>query len=570
MEIQINGFANISDTSYNLLSDNDSVLVASRSATGKTTIAKILYAFLAGEIRTDMIAKDRDTGVAELVFRGRTYRISLTRSGEKHIDKVINSEYAQYLVLTEAGPMYAFYHQPDKFDLNAIVDKVVEKPDIRDIEEEMRRIEQTIGSAPKLIKEYEEMIPKHESELAEVERRLDEIEKRLEKAASSEKLEVILKKRKLEDDLRMIEEQIKKYEDEVAKISAELQAVNYEELRRRAKRLGEEVEKLEKLKLMYSNITENLRMLRDSLKKLTEFADVLADMNVYLFGSPIDPQIIESYVRDCDLALEEVMVRIGEVEKKLAEVRMEQSDVNNTIRSFNEMFAKRETLQDKINKLIKQKRDLEYEKMRVDREVMKLVQETGKNESELVKEYVSQEEIQRMLAERSRLMAKRQELVTTIASLKRMVESIKREQEPVEALRKRYEMLKRNRDEKEAEYQKKRRCFVEKFREHMTEMFKILEENKVQIRHFNPQALRFERPGHTFSESERLIITVCYMFSLAKVLIEMGYNVPFLVIDVFSPMDGRFKKTLTDLVRSVPVKTIILVTENENSIHLLQ
>ncbi|MEM4863191.1 MAG: hypothetical protein QW706_08455 [Candidatus Nezhaarchaeales archaeon] len=570
MELRVNGFANIINASYNLLTDRASVVVTNKSATGKTTIARILYAFLTGEARTDLVAKDSDAGVAELLFRNKVYRLYLSKSGEKRVERVIDGDYAQYLVLTEVGPMYAFYYQPDKFDLSTIVDKVVERPDTKDIEEEMRRIEQTIGSSPKIVREYEELIPKYESELAEVERRLAEVDKMIERAARSEKVEVILKKNKLEDELRRIEDQIKRYEEEIARISTELQGVNYEELRRRRKSLGDDVERLEKAKLAYSGVVENLKTLRDALRKLVGFADVLADLNVYLFGAPVDPQTLESFASDCDVAIEEVTAKASEVDAKLAEVRRELSNVDNAIRRFNEKFNRREALQFEIQKLVEKKRNLEYEKVRVDREVSKLVKELGKSEAELVKEYVSQEDVQKLLTERSKLMDRRQELATTIASLRSMVENFRKEQETAEALRKRYEALRRAKEEREVEYQRKRKQFAESFREHMVEAFKTLGENGVQIKHFNPQTLRFERSGQTYSKSERLLITVCYITSLAKTLVEMGYDVPFVAIDVLSPIDGSFEKALIELVRSVPTKAIVLMTKNENSVYSLQ
>ncbi|MEM4583985.1 MAG: hypothetical protein QW611_03330 [Ignisphaera sp.] len=570
MELRVNGLANIINATYNLLSDEVSVIVTNKSASGKTTIAKTLYAFLTGEAKTDLIAKDIDAGVAELLFRNKLYRLYLSRSGEKRVDRIIDKDYVQYLVLTETGPMYAFYHQPDKFDLSIIVDKIVERPDTRDIEEEMKRIEQVIGSSLKIVKEYEELIPRYENELAEVEKRLAELNEMIEKAARSEKLKIILKKNSLEEDIQRIEDQIKRYEEEIAKISIELQEINYEELRKKRKSLGEDVEKLEKMKLVYSNVIENLKILRDALRKLVGYADVLADLNVYLFGVPVDPQTIETFANDCDIVIEEVMSKAGEIDTRLAKIRQELNIIDNTIKRFNEKINKRETLQLEIQRLVEKKRNLEYEKTRIDREVSKLVKELGKSESELVNEYILQKDIQEMLTERNKLMNRKQELIATLTSLRSMVDSFRKEQETTEELRKRYEMLKRTRDEMEVEYHRKRKQIVESFKKHMMEAFKTLIEKNIQIKHFNPQTMRFERSGQTYSKSERLIITVCYIVSLAKTLIEMNYDVPFIVIDVLSPIDGRFEKALIELVRSVPTKAIVLMTKNEDSVYTLQ
>ncbi|MEM4619555.1 MAG: hypothetical protein QW607_05020, partial [Desulfurococcaceae archaeon] len=86
----------------------------------------------------------------------------------------------------------------------------------------------------------------------------------------------------------------------------------------------------------------------------------------------------------------------------------------------------------------------------------------------------------------------------------------------------------------------------------------------------NPQTLKFERSGQTYSKSERLLITACYITSLARTLIETGHDVPFIVIDVLSPIDTRFEKALMNLVKTVSTKTIILMTKNENTVYPIQ
>ncbi|MEM2260964.1 MAG: hypothetical protein QXK24_00790 [Ignisphaera sp.] len=570
MELHIDGFANMIKASYNLLPDDASVVVVNKSATGKTTIAKILYAYLTSEIKSDLISKGYDSGSSELIFRNKTYKIQLSRSGEAQIDRVFNKDYGQYLVLTEAGPMHVFYYQPDKFDLSVIVDKVIEKPNTKDIDEEIRKIEQSMGSFIGIIKEYEELIPRHEFELSEIEKKLMEIEKKIEKSSELEKIKLILRKKELENEIQSINEQIKRYEDEITAISNELQGIDYNELRKKRKSLGETIEKLEKLRLTYNGIIENLKDLREVLRRLIGFADTLNDLNIYLFGSLVEPQTIESFMNDCDIALEEVMTKSSELDIKINEIRQELNSIDNSIRYFNEKFSRRETLQLEIQKLIDKKKNKEYEKMRLERDISRLVKELGKSEDELVNEYISQEDVQTLLSEKNKLMNRKQELITTLSSLRNMIEKFRKEQVLAEELRKKYEELKRIKEEKETEYQRKRRQFIETFKSYMNEAYNIISKNGIKIEHFNPQTLKFERSGQTYSKSERLLITACYITSLARTLIETGHDVPFIVIDVLSPIDTRFEKALMNLVKTVSTKTIILMTKNENTVYPIQ
>lgn len=571
----MSGFANIAEGTYNLLDDSTSVIVTNRSASGKTTIAKILYAFLTGELKEDVIGKDFNEATAELLYGDKKYRISVSvtlndkRSiSIKQMDKIGDQAYFQYLVLTESGPMYSFYFQPSKFDLNAIVDKVVARPNTKEIDEELRRIEQSIGVIPRMVKDYEDSLLKYEQELSEVEAKIAEVEKLLETATkSSSRVEILLKKKKIDEDLNRIDSLIKKYEDEINSISTELQSVDYDRYRRRRKELGEEIEKLERSKLILNNIKELLKTLGDTIRKLVSVSDVLSDLNIYLFGSPIDPKTMETYVNDCEVALEEVTAKLADIDTKLSAMRQELNKVDSNIRHYNERFNRRETLLNEVQKLKDERRKLEFERMRIEREISKLLHETGKTVSDLLSEYVTQEEIQRLLKERDSLMLKKNELLTTIKSLRNMIESVKREQAEAEALRKRYEELKKIKNDIEMEYQRKRAAFIESFKESLIEAIRFLNNEKIYIKHFDPKTIEFRRPGQTYSKSERLLITSLFIFSLAKALTSLGYPVPFVVIDVLSPIDSQYEKALITLSKSVPAKTIILMTKNEHAVY---
>lgn len=567
MELRVKGFANILDANFDLLDDLTSVVVSNMSSTGKTTIAKLLYAFLTGEVKGDIISKEVEASEAVLTFRGNVYRLSIHRSGRQSVDRVIDKDYAQYLALTEVGPMYAFFSQPDKFSIDIVADKVVKKPSTREIDEELSRLEQS-GSTPRLVKEYEESISKYEKELQDVERRLNEITEKLERATRSEKAEVVIRKQRIAEDIARINSQIASYEEEAARLSSELQPSAYEEYRSKRKRLGDEVEKLERMKLTLGNARDAIKAIQDSLRKLVPISDVLADINVYLFGTPVDPDTLKVFVTDCEAAVETIVAKLGEVEAKLSSIRQELSACDAKIRQYNEKFNRREAILNEIQKLQEEKRKLEYEQMRVEKEVNRLLRETGKTEAELIQEYVSREDVQKLMGERARLSKRKAELTTTIESLRNMVSSLKKDMES-EGLRKRYEELKRMKSEIESAYQRDYRMFVDKFRENMAEMFRIIEAEGIKIRHFEPETVRFDRQGNTFSKSERYIIVASYILSVARALCELGYSVPFVVLDVLSPMDWRYERALMNMVKTVPVKVLVLVTKNESSIRAI-
>lgn len=565
MELRVKHFANMMDAGFDLLDDTSSVIVSNMSSTGKTTIARILYGFLTGEVRGDMVSKEADSAEAELVLGGKEYRmVNSLRDGKAIVDRVINRDYAQYLVLTEVGPMYAFYSQPDKFSPEIVVNKVVSKPNTKEIDEELGKLEQS-GIAPKLLKEYEETLAKYERELQEVEGRLAEVSEKLDRATRSERAEVLIKKQRIAEDIARIERQISLYEEEVAKLSSEINPTAYDELKMKRRRLGEDVERLERQKLTLTTARDILKNIYDSLRKLVAISDTLSDLNVYLFGNPLDPDTVASLASDCEAAIETVVSKIAEVDSLLSSIRQELSVCDAKIRQYNERFNRREVLLNEIQRLQEEKRKLEYERVRVEREANRILQETGKTEAELLKEYVSREDLQKMMSERSKLQSRRAELITTVESLRNMVASLRREVES-EALRKRYEELKRRKAEIESSYQRDYRLFLEKFKESMEGLFEIAKNEGVRIRHFDPKTLRFERPGHTFSKSERLLLAASYVLATAKALCDLGYPVPYVVIDVLSPIDSRYERALISMAQTVPAKVIILTTKNENAV----
>lgn len=569
MELRITNFANIINTTINLLDDATSVVVMNMSATGKTTIAKILYAFLSGEgVRGELVTKGAEYGEAELVLGGRRFRLRIpSKEGQATVERVIEKDYAQYLVLTEVGPMYAFYAQPDKFKVEVVVDKVVKRPSTKEIDEELSRLEQ-YGITSEVTKDYEEALKKYERELQEVEARLREVSEKIESASKSERLEILIKKQKILEDIAGVERQISHYDEEVKKITAELASVNYEELKLKRKKLGEEVERLEKLKLRLTSAQDALKDAAAAFRRLEPVADVLYDMNVHLFGNPVDPSTVSSIASECEMTVANIASKIAEVDARLSTVKQELSTVNMRITHLNERLNRREVLLDKIRKLQEEKKRLEYERTRVEREVNVLLRETGRSESELLKDYVSKEEVQRLLKERSNLQSKKAELTAMIESIRGTLLSIAGGAES-DALRKRYEELRRMKAEVEAEYQKSYRSFIERFRENLEKMFEIASDAGIKIKHFDPRSLRFERQGHTYSKSERLILASSFVLATAKTLRDLGYPVPYVVIDLLSPLDSRYERALFEMSRSTPAKVVILVTHNEHMIRPL-
>jgi len=392
-------------------------IIIENSAGGKTTIARVLNAFLSGRIDRALL-KTQDNknrkrirkGSAELIFNGRKYRLEITFDSDR-VDKIFDAEYAEYLVLTEITPLYGIYVSPDRMSLDFLVTKFVpESIELRKLEGGLYRLKSESVDYDKMIKGYEETAKKYEEDLAKVEEELKKIEEQLAKWKEYENIKVINKKKEKERELKNVKEALEKYEKERKELLGKIMNANYEELKLRRKEIADELSSLYYKRKLYEQAKEAFNLIKEGLTKLENASDITYELNVPLFGQLIDPDAIRTFINDCNASINEVVSRHAEISQRIKELEEELDRLDRTIREYVSAYERLQQLDVEIGGLERRKRDLENEVAYLQRKVEEILQKEGGTEDKLIKRYASLEDINKLMARKNELLKEKEEL----------------------------------------------------------------------------------------------------------------------------------------------------------------
>ena len=565
MRLHLNKITTYIDYVFDIPDDAKAVLMITRSAGGKTTIAKLFYAYLVGDVEPTLLKAGESRGVARLEFAGRTYTLEITESSRR-VDRVLNADYAEYLVFTENTPLYAIYLSPEKIDLNALEKRFLREPEeLKKIEAELAKLEKEGVDYDKMIEDYERSIRTYQEMLAEVEAELVKIEAQLNKLKQYENVKVILEKKEKESKYSNLKKVVEEYENELKQIAITLSSIDYNSLKEQRKSVGDELSRLHLRKRLYDEVKDALQTIKTALEKLEDKVDILYELNVPLFGVFPDADTIRSYISDVEHVLEELVSKHGELSTRIAKLQQELDQLDKQISEYIRKYQRAQTLESEIQRLKSQLHRLESEISMLQRKVDAICRELGRSEEEIIAEYTSMEDVNKLMSKKNQLLAEKEKLLSYIRSFEEVRQRVISEKERLSEKENIYEEQKKKYSLLKGEWQKKKKVFREAFFESFRNAFKV-----IKLEGFDVEELKFkERVGYTYSQSERLYVTIAFQLALATALKSVGFDVPFVVIDLITPLDTKFEKELLRILTEAPVKTILLKTGDKNEIVLL-
>lgn len=566
MEIRIRNLGNFKDAS---LSIPGSCAIYDKSAAGKTTLCRIFYSFLTGIVDQELLSSGADEGEAVLRYGGKTYSLVLKKGSTPKVSTVVDgSEWGDYVVLSEFTIMYTYHQRPHDFSPEVAVSKFIKKPNTIEIDQELAEIESRLDA----IKAYDAMVKSlsnYTADLSRLEAELAEVKKKLEEHGSAGELERVVELASRADALRQQIEETRaleeKLENQVKEIELQLSGFTYEEDKEKARALRERVGALERKIQVVINAENNVNEIIANLRKLEQAIDVISGLNLVVADKLVDAEVWASLIRDFEVARDELARFKAELQVDLKKLREELASVSARVDKYVDLYTKRENLLRELKKTKALLQELETKLSSLSHEIRRVENAHGKSISEIVGEYASRN------TEKLALLKRKEELEQRIKDVSRTIESIKTALERVRsedqaALLQRYEELKKAKNETDAEYQAKRKRFIEAFKASMIDLFSAAE---ISIQGFDPR-LRFERRGHTYSKSERFLIAASYTLAVAMAAASVGVKIPYVVIDVFTPLDPRYESALMKMTRHVSKQTsipvILLFTKDEKAV----
>lgn len=566
MKLVIKNLANMKDLSIEI---PHSAIVCNKSATGKTTLAKVLYAFLGGTVDSDLISVGETSGEAILELNGRKYTLQIRKGKAPYVETIVDgSEWADYVVLSEFTFMNSVHQRPHEFSIDTVVSKFVKKPSSLEIDQEISELEgklesiKAIDTIMKSIAEYEATAKELESELENVTRKLEAAREKIGELGNIVKLVMNLEntKKRLEE-LKSAEASL---EEELKKITVDLSQPAYASDREKSKSLRERIGQLErKLNTVYE-VRSAVEAIVKHLNTLAKYVDVLVEVNAFILSNPVDAEAMNTLINDFDIIREELMKYESSLRGDLEKLRNELSSVETRLRKYVEMYQRRETLTAELNRIKEKISEAMREKSRLEAELEKLASTTGKAPAELLREYTERDqELALLLKKKQELEAKLNDTKKVLSNLYSTIEKLKAG--GAEEMLARYHELKKAKNTLEAEYQQKKRKFIETFKQTVVELY---EEAGVAIPGFDPSTLKFDRKGQTYSKSERFLVATIYTLAIATAAVSIGVKIPYVVIDVFTPLDPRFESGIVKIAKraSKHTRIVLLSTRGEQSI----
>ena len=536
---------------------NRFVLVLEPTAAGKTTIARVLYAFLTGNVDMGLLSSNKDEGSAELTLLGKSYRLSIDRGGGAKVDKVLSEPYADYLVLTESTPLYTIYASPPKsIDVAELAKRFVPPPpELSQLEAMLKREEPKTVDVDSVIEELNNNINFYRQRIQALEEELEKIDADLSKATELERIKIVLEKRKLEDRAKKLEERVRSISDELVQLVVSLQAENYEELKLRGKDLADKVERLYRRLDMIDRAVRSLEKIKEGLTELRGIVDILAEYGVVLFGQFVSSDTVDVFLNDVEAGIETLTSKRAEVRTEIGRVEDERNKINNMLEDYVRRYQRAEALEAERSRLEKELADLRVRLHHMEKKVRELVQEMGVGEDELLKRVLEAGNTADLLQKKQEIVSEIERLKAAVKDLEKKVADMVSKKEEVQRARKEYEDLKKRYEELKSRWSQQRQLFVKTFRESFKEVFK-----NITIPDFDPENMSIARAPHTYSQGERFLMAVAYQYALLSALKALGHDIPVVVIDMVVPVDERYEREIIRVYRGFDAIKVLLKT----------
>ena len=169
------------------------------------------------------------------------------------------------------------------------------------------------------------------------------------------------------------------------------------------------------------------------------------------------------------------------------------------------------------------------------------------------------------MSEKNRLLREKEKCESYIKSFQDAIAKTMKDREEAQKAEKKYEELKKKESALKNAWQRTKKAFMEEFMESLLEAFK-----NIKIPDFSPEKMRIYRPPHTYSQSERLYMTIAYQYALIRALHKIGCTIPLVVVDLIVPLDSKYEGEVLRLMKNLPAHTIVLKTGDSPAIISLQ
>jgi len=545
--------------------ENKFIEILDPTANGKTTIARILYAFLTGHVDTSLLTTGASEGYATLTFNGKTYWLTI-KQGLANVNKLLEEPYAEYLVLTEGTPLYSFYVSPPKqIDIDDLVRRFVpQPPELSKLEADLRALESKTFDFDKLIQSYQVTLNEKQKNLASLEEELRKVNEELSKVIDVKKIEPVFEKQKLQDQVKALEAEIKKLQDEYTRLVTEVQMENYDEIKSKYEDLSGKIERLYRTRDRIDKVIGSLEKIRDALDIIRGDVDVLMEYDIVLFGQPPDPDSVESWISDLKAGIETLTAKRTELRAEISKLEQEKNRVEITLEEYAKKLERIRELESTISR---RNRELSEAKIRLtsaERYVQMLERELGMSEDEIIKRATESKNADRLMARKRELERQIEETKRLIRDIETAIEKTKQKKEEAIESKSKYEEIKRKYNAIKNEWNEKKRIFRETFKVAFKEVFK-----NINIPDFDPENMIIFRPPHTYSQGERLLMTIAYQYGIVSALRAVGYDVPMVVIDLIVPIDDRYELEIIRVYKNLDTMRILLKTSNETGIKVI-
>lgn len=548
--------------SHRIKTENSFIEVRELTAAGKTTIARILHAFVTGRMDTSLLKIGAEEGYAKLILNNKEYNLVIKQSSAK-LDKVMDAAYSEYLVLTEGTPLYSFYVSPPKqVDIEELAKRFVpQPPELARLEAELKKFEPKSYDAEKLITSYQASLEEKQKELERIEAEIKKVDDELTKAIDMNKIKPVFEKQKLQDQIKILEEEIKKMQDEYTKLLTEIQHVNYDEVKNRHKQLIDDVERLYRRRDTIETALNNLEKIRGALSDIRNVVDVLIDYNIVLFGQFVDPQTVEAWLSDAEEGVKTLTSKKSEIKVEISKLEQEKNRLESALEEYVKKYQRMTDLETAVNRRTRELRDAKIKLSYLELQVKELEGELGMSEDEILKKATEAVNADVLLNKKKELERRAEEVRRLIKDIEVAIEKVKQKQEEVAENGRVFEELKKKVNTLKNEWAEKKKVFKDTFKEAYKEVFK-----NITIPDFNPESMTISRPPHTYSQGERLLMTIAYQYALLSAMKVIGYDIPLIVIDLIVPIDEKYESEIKRVYKNLDTFRMILKTSNEPSI----
>lgn len=531
------------------------------SATGKTTIARVLYAFATGRVDTSLRRLGAEKGEAILTLGSRDYILEISDEGTK-VERITLAPWSGFLVLTEATDLYPVYISPPMaLSIEPYLNDIVPPP------KELAQLPS--ANVPLELQQIEKQILHYQTSLHNKEKALQGIEAKLRSLskASSSLLSINLspyyRVRELESKIQAAKKKLEELSNQITSLEASIDREEYSRLKQLHNKYESELMRLREELDRYAGLYETLERIRRGFKELSRYLDMDISHKIVLCSQIVTPDFLASAVNDAEASIAVVSEKIKDINSKIEQLEAKKAEIDARLQEITRAFLEYETLIRQSN-LLKTQLQRYQEQLRSARiQLSSLLKRLGvQSVEELEKLMEEKSKIVELVKKREELERERQRLLTDISSMTEAIRALEERRRELLAKEEEFNRLKKAIAEKRRRYMEK----VSLVREHFKEsLYYFL--SHFEIPDFNIEAMQLLRPGKTYSQAERFIIALGIQYAIVSTLIKLGYTIPYVVIDIMAPMDSgkerRIVELFKELVRGRSTQVVFLKTADE-------